>query len=66
MMHQWLVVFTLTGDAKCTYLVTRTTQNLGLLNNALISFIDEERLYIDFEYFWQAHMLKKKNDGKML
>ena len=41
-MHQWLEVFTLTGDVECTSLVTRIAQNLGLLNNALISYIDME------------------------
>jgi len=66
MMHQWLEVFTLTGDVKCTSLVTRIAQNMGLLNNALISFIDEQRLYIDFEYFHQAQILKKREDGRII
>jgi hypothetical protein len=60
MMHQWLDVFTLTGDVECTSLVTWIAQNRGLLKNALISFIDEQCLYIDFEYFYQAQILKKR------
>jgi hypothetical protein len=64
MIHQWLEVFTLTGDVECTSLVTRIAQNLGLRNNALVSFIDEKHLHIDFEYFTQ--MLKKREDGKIV
>jgi hypothetical protein len=63
MMHQWKEVFTLTGDVECTFLVSRISRNLGLLDNALISYIDTERLHIDFKYFYQAHMLKKRDDG---
>ena len=39
---------------------------MGLLNKALVSYITEKRLYIDFEYFRQAHMLKKRNDGQLV
>ena len=60
MIYQWLEVFNLTGDIECTSLVTRIASNMGFLDNALISFINEPRTYIDFDYFWQAHMLKKK------
>ena len=42
MMHQWKEVFTLTGDVEYSSLFTRIAQNLGLLNNALISYIDME------------------------
>ena len=47
-------------------MVTHIAQNLGLLDNALISYIDTERLYIDFKYFCQAHMMKKRNDGQLV
>ena len=47
-------------------MVTHIAQNLGLLDNALISYIDTERLYIDFKYFYQAHMLKKRDDGHLV
>ena len=57
MMHQWKEVFTPTGDVECTSWVTRIARNLGLLDNALISYT--ERWYIDFKYFCQAHMLKR-------
>jgi len=56
-IHHWLEVFTLTGDVDRISLVTRIAQNLGLLNNALVSYIDEERLYIDFDYFCQTQLL---------
>jgi len=39
---------------------------MGLLNNALISFVDEELLYIDFEYFHQSQILKKREDGRIV
>ena len=45
------------GDVECTSLVTQIAQNLGLLNNASVSYIDEERLYIDFDYFCQTQLL---------
>jgi hypothetical protein len=63
MMCPWLEVFSLPGDVECTSLVTRIARNLGLMDNALLSYINMERWYIDFEYFCQAHMLKKRNDG---
>ena len=62
----WLEVFNLTGDIECTSLVTRIAQNMGLLNNASVSYITEEHLYIDFKCFRQAHMLKKRNDGQLV
>ena len=65
-VRHWLEVFSLTGDVECTSLVTRIAQNMGLLNNALVSYIIVEHLYIDFEYFRQAHMLKKRNDGQLV
>ena len=38
---------------------------MGLLENASIAYIDDiPRWYIDYEYFVQAHMLKKNKDGK--
>ena len=60
MMSQWLEVFTLVGDVECTSLVTRIATNMGLMQRSFISFITE-RPYIDFENFWQAHILKKEN-----
>lgn len=65
MMQQWLEVFSLTGDVECTYLVTRIATNLGLMRNAIVSFIAGPRTYIDFEYFKQGHILKRKN-GKII
>ena len=65
-IHHWLEVFTLTGDVECISLVTRIAQNMGLLNNALVSYITEEPLYIDFDYFCPAQLLKKREDGKIV
>jgi len=52
MMNQWLEVFTLVADVKCTSLVTRIATNMGLLYTSLLTLIIEPCLYIDFEYFW--------------
>ena len=65
MMNQWKEVFELKGDVGCTSLVTRIAQNLGLLKNASLSYIEDiDRWYIDYEYFLKAHMLKKNNNGQ--
>ena len=60
MKNQWKDIFDLTGDVECTSLVTRIAQNLGLLGNALISYIDANRWYLDYDYFCHAHTLKKR------
>ena len=41
MMKQWKEVFELKGDVGCTSLVTRIAQNLGLLENASIAYIED-------------------------
>ena len=52
MMKQWKEVFELKGDVSCTSLVTRIAQNLGLLKNASVAYIEDiNRWYIDYEYF---------------
>ena len=48
-------------------MVTHIAKHLGLLENASIAYIDDIHYwFIDYEYFVQAHMLKKKNDGKLV
>jgi hypothetical protein len=42
MMRHCLEVFSLTSDVEYTSMVTRIAQNLGLLNNASLSYIDRE------------------------
>ena len=67
MMNQWKEVFELKGDVRCTSLVTCIAQNLGLLKNASLSYIENiDRWYIDYEYFLKAHMLKKNNNGQLV
>ena len=67
MMNQWKEVFELKGDVRCTSLVTRIAQKLGLLENASLSYIDDiDRWYIDYEYFLKAHMLKKNNNEQLV
>ena len=63
----WKEVLELKGDVECTSLVTRIAQNLGLLKNAFVVYIDDiPRWYIDYEYFVQVHMLKKNKDEKLV
>lgn len=40
MMDQWQEIPKLTGDVGCTSLITRLAKNLGLLENASITYID--------------------------
>jgi hypothetical protein len=49
MISQWLEVFTLTGDIGCASLFTWIAANMGLLENALVSFITKQCLSIDFD-----------------
>ena len=52
MMKQWKEVFELKGDVGCTSLVTHIAQNLGLLENASVAYIEDiDRWYINYEYF---------------
>jgi hypothetical protein len=62
MMNQWLEVFTLVGDIECTSLGTQIATNM---QRSFLSLITE-RPYIDFEYFRQAHMLKKKDNRSLV
>jgi hypothetical protein len=67
MMKQWKEILELKVDVGCTSLVTRIAKNLGLLENAFVAYIaDIPDWHIDFEYFIQSHMLKKKKDGKLV
>ena len=51
----------------CTSLVTRIAKNLGLLGNASVTYIDDiPCCLIDYEYFNQAHMLKKGKNEKLV
>ena len=60
MMKQWKEIPNLKRDVGCTSLVTYIARNLGLLENASVAYIDDiPHWLIDYEYFNQAHMLKK-------
>ena len=47
-------------------MVTRIAKNLGLLENASVTYIDVPRWLIDYDYFNHAHMLKNGRDGKLV
>ena len=67
MMKQWKEIPKLKGDVGSTSLITRIAKNLGLLENASVTYIDDiPHWYIDYEYFVQAHMLIKNNNGQLV
>ena len=67
MMKQRKEIPDLKGDVGCTSLITCIAKNLGLLENASVAFIDDiPRCLIDYEYFNQAHMLKKGKNMKLV
>ena len=57
MLNHWTEILGLKGDVGCTFLVTRIAKNLGLLEDASITYIDVPRWLIDYDYFNHAHML---------
>ena len=66
MMNHWTEISGLKGDVGCTSLVTCIAKNLGLLENAFVTYIDVPRWLIDYDYFNHAHMLKKGRDGELV
>ena len=66
MMGHWLEIPSLKGDVGCTSLVTCIAKNLGLLEDASVTYIDVPCWLIDYDYFNHAHMLKKERDGKLV
>ena len=66
MITQWLEITGLKGDIGCISLVTHIAKNLGLLENAYVTYIDVPHWLIDYDYFNHAHMLKKGRDGKLV
>jgi hypothetical protein len=59
MMNYWLM---LKGSVTCTSWVTHLVNNLCLLENANVTFIDTPHRILGYTFFNKAHMLKK---GKM-
>ena len=59
MMDHWLEIPGLKGDVGCTSLVTCLAKNLGLLEDASITYIDTLHRLIDYNYFNHAHILRK-------
>ena len=66
MMTQWSEIHGLKGEVGCTSWVTRIAKNLGLLEDASVTYIDVSCWLIDYGYFNHAHMLKKGRDGKLV
>ena len=66
MMNHWIEIPSLKGDVGCTSLVTRITKNLGLLEDASVTYIGVPRWLIDYDYFNHAHMLKREETKNLL
>ena len=66
MMNHLIEIPGLKEDVGCTSLVTHIAKNLGLLEDASVTYIDVPRWLIDYDYFNHAHMLKKGRDGKLV
>ena len=60
MMNHWIEIPGLKGDVGYTSLVTHIAKNLGLLEDASVSYIDVHRWLIYYDYFNHSHMLKGK------
>ena len=58
MIDYWLGTFQRDEYVECTSLITRLARNLGLLDRAIINYIPTDRITLDYEHFFQAHMLK--------
>lgn len=62
MMYQWLDVFgPLKGAVECISLVTRLANRLDLMENSLVQNIPGGRIFLNFDYFRQAQILKRVN-----
>jgi hypothetical protein len=62
MAHYWLTILGLKrGAVTSTSWVTRITNGLGLLDCAVIAYINTPRRIIDYSFFSQAHILRKRN-----
>ena len=66
MMNHWIEIPGLKGDVGCTSLAISIAKNLGLLEDASVTYIDVPHWLIDYDYFNHAHMLKKGRDGKLV
>jgi hypothetical protein len=64
MMNYWLSILGLKGSVTCTSWVTRLVNNLGLLENANVTFVDTPRRILGYTFFNKAHMLKKGKKWK--
>ena len=66
MMNHWIEIPGLKGDVGCTSLAISIAKNLGLLEDASVTYIDVPHWLIDYDYFNHAHMLKMGRDGKLV
>jgi hypothetical protein len=61
MAHYWLTILGLKrGAVTCTSWVTRIANELELFDSAVIAYINTLRCIIDYSFFSQAHILRKR------
>ena len=58
MIVYWLGTFQRDEYVECTSLITRLARNMGLIDRALINYIPTDGAYLDYDHFFQAHMMK--------
>lgn len=58
MMLQWSEIFKRKGNVKCSSLVTRLANSLGLMENSLVTYIAGDRPFITIDHFRQGQSLK--------
>lgn len=59
LVNHWLELIELKGEIGCTSVITRIATRLGLMTKAAVAYIEEPRQTIDYDYFMQAHILKR-------
>jgi len=62
MIDYWLGTFQRDEYVECTSLITRLARNMGLLDRDLINYIPIDRVTLDYDHFFQAHMMKLDQD----
>jgi hypothetical protein len=59
LVEHWLSFPNLVGDIRCTSLITRIADDLGILVDATIINIDTPREIISYDYFRQGRWVKR-------
>jgi hypothetical protein len=66
MIKQWLMNFKMMGPIECTSLITHIASSMGVLDRNSISFIEDDRAFIDEAYLIYGHTLKKGPNDSLI